>query len=240
MDTAIVIAERCTNMQEIKAVIFDLDNTLINFMRMKEEAVHAAADAMVDAGLEMSRDEIVEGIEEVYREKGIEYQQVFDDFLERKAGGINWKILASGILAYRRSREAHLVLYPHVHETLIKLAKRGLNLAVVTDAPRREAWLRLVKLGLHNIFDVVVTFEDTGKLKPDSAPFLRALNLLEVEAGEAIMVGDWVERDMVGAGKLGINTAFAKYGDVFDSQESGADFELDDISELIAIVEHAG
>jgi len=237
---ASVIAERCTSMGETRAVIFDLDNTLINFMRMKDEAVHAAADAMVDAGLEMSRKEIVEGIEEVYREKGIEYQQVFDDFLENKVGGIDWKILASGILAYRRAREAHLVLYPHVQETLVKLAKNGLSLAVVTDAPRREAWLRLVKLGLHHLFDVVVTFEDTGKLKPDPAPFQRALDLLEVDAGEAIMVGDWVERDMVGAAKLGIKTAFAKYGDVFDAQESGADYELDDIDELIDIVEQSG
>ncbi|MCK4771591.1 MAG: HAD-IA family hydrolase [Candidatus Latescibacteria bacterium] len=221
----------------IRAVIFDLDNTLIDFMRMKDEAVRAAADAMVDAGLDMSRVEIVEGIEEVYREKGIEYQKVFDDFLERKTGGINWKILASGVLAYRRSREAHLVLYPHAHETLVKLAKKGIRLAVVTDAPRREAWLRLVKLGLHHLFDVVVTFEDTGKLKPDSAPFMRALDLLAVEAGETLMVGDWVERDMVGAGKLGIRTAFARYGDIFSSQESGADYEIDDIAELINIVE---
>jgi putative hydrolase of the HAD superfamily len=224
----------------IRAVIFDLDNTLIDFMRMKDEAVRAAADAMVDAGLDMSRVEIVEGIEEVYREKGIEYQKVFDDFLERKTGEINWKILASGVLAYRRSREAHLVLYPHAHETLVKLAKKGIRLAVVTDAPRREAWLRLVKLGLHHLFDVVVTFEDTGKLKPDSAPFMRALDLLAVEAGETLMVGDWVERDMVGAGKLGIRTAFARYGDIFSSRESGADHEIDDIAELVDIVEHLG
>ena len=224
----------------IRAVIFDLDNTLIDFMRMKDEAVRAAADAMVDAGLDMSRVEIVEGIGEVYREKGIEYQKVFDDFLERKTGGINWKILASGVLAYRRSREAHLVLYPHAHETLVKLAKKGIRLAVVTDAPRREAWLRLVKLGLHHLFDVVVTFEDTGKLKPDSAPFMRALDLLAFEAGETLMVGDWIERDMVGAGKLGIITAFARYGDIFSSRESGADYEIDDIAELVDIVEHSG
>lgn len=224
----------------IRAVIFDLDNTLIDFMRMKDEAIRAAADAMVDAGLDMSMVEIVEGIEEVYREKGIEYQKVFDDFLERKTGGINWKILASGVLAYRRSREAHLVLYPHADETLVKLAKKGIRLAVVTDAPRREAWLRLVKLGLHHLFDVVVTFEDTGKLKPDSAPFMRALDLLGVEAGETLMVGDWVERDMVGAGKLGIRTAFARYGDIFSSRESGADYEIDDIAELVDIVEHSG
>ena len=41
----------------IRAVIFDLDNTLVDFVRMKENAIDAAVDAMIDAGLEMSKEE---------------------------------------------------------------------------------------------------------------------------------------------------------------------------------------
>ena len=51
------------------------------------------------------------------------------------------------------------------------------------------------------------------------------------------MVGDWPERDMVGAAKVGIKTAFARYGDTFGTIHSGADFELNDILELVAIVD---
>ncbi len=223
----------------IRAVIFDLDNTLIDFMHLKNEAVRAAADAMVDAGLDRTVDDVVAGIDAVYDEKGIEYQQVFDDFLLRTQGKIDWKVLASGVLAYRRAREAHLVLYPHALATLVALAKRGLRLAVVSDAPRREAWLRLVALGLHHLFDAVVTFEDTGRRKPDPAPFLRALEELGIAPAEALMVGDWPERDMVGAGRLGIRTVFARYGNVFEGCESCADVEIDDIRELLGIVEEA-
>ncbi|MFO7769563.1 MAG: HAD-IA family hydrolase [bacterium] len=221
----------------IQAVVFDLDNTLIDFMRMKDEAVRAAAAAMVDAGLDLPAEEVVAGIEAVYEEKGIEYQRVFDDFLMEELGAIDWKILASGVLAYRRRREAHLVLYPHANMTLMELAKRGLRLGVVSDAPRREAWLRLVALGLHHLFDVVVTFEDTGERKPHPAPFRRALELLGVEPEEALMVGDWAERDMVGASQVGMKTVFARYGDVFDTGESGADHEIEDITQLLDIVE---
>jgi putative hydrolase of the HAD superfamily len=223
----------------IRAVIFDLDNTLIDFMRLKDEAVRAAAAAMVDAGLDLSVEEAIAGIEAVYRDKGIEYQLVFDDFLTGVMGQIDPKILASGVLAYRRRREAHLVLYPHAQMTLFDLAKRGLRLAVVTDAPRREAWLRLVALGLHHLFDAVVTFEDTGRRKPDPAPFLQALEEFGVEPEEALMVGDWPERDMVGAGRLGMRTVFARYGNVFEDCESCADHEIDDIRELLEIVEEA-
>ncbi len=221
----------------IRAVIFDLDNTLIDFMRMKDEAVKAAAIAMVDVGLDMTVEEAIDGIEDVYARKGIEYQQVFDDFLTGHAGTIDWKILASGVLAYRRRREAHLVLYPHTQATLVRLVKMGILLAVVTDAPRREAWLRLVALGLHNLFDAVVTFEDTGMQKPDPAPFRRALEILEIEPGEALMVGDWAERDMTGAARLGIGTVFARYGDVFDTVDPDVDYEINDIAELVGIVD---
>ena len=58
-----------------------------------------------------------------------------------------------------------------------------------------------------------MTFEDTGERKPHEAPFRRALELLQVEPGEALMIGDWAERDVVGAAKVGMKTVFARYGD---------------------------
>ena len=44
-------------MQKIRAIFFDLDNTLIDFMRMKEESCKAAVQAMVNAGLKMDQKE---------------------------------------------------------------------------------------------------------------------------------------------------------------------------------------
>ena len=220
----------------IRAIIFDLDNTLTDFMRMKEAAIEAGIDGMLDAGLVLAKDEIRRRIWEVYRREGIEYQQVFDRVLEVE-GVIDPKILAAGIVAYRGARASTLVLYPHVQYTLLELVKRGLSLAVVSDAPRAQAWLRLASLQLHNFFDHVVTFEDTGKRKPSPEPFQKALALLGVGPGEALMVGDWAERDMVGASQVGIRTVFARYGDTFGTQESGADFELADIMDLLGIVD---
>lgn len=220
----------------IRAVIFDLDNTLVDFMRMKRMAIRAAIDAMLDAGLDLDRRAAEEEIQAIYDREGIEYQRVFDDFLEAHLGSVDHKILASGIVAYRRAREAALVLYPHVTVTLMELIKSGLRLAVVSDAPRREAWLRLCHLNLHHLFDVVVTFEDTGERKPSPAPFRAVLERLAVEPDEALMVGDWPERDVVGATQLGIRTVFARYGDTFGTRESGADFEIQDIHALVDVV----
>lgn len=220
----------------IRAVVFDLDNTLVDFMKMKAEAIDAATRAMIDAGLDLSYDEVKKRIDAIYKEKGIEFQYVFDSLLSGIFDKVDYKILSAGVVAYRRAREAALVPYPHVHMTLYELLKMGMKLAVVSDAPAREAWLRLTYLNMHNIFDVVVTFEDTNERKPHPAPFRLALEKLGVEAGQALMVGDWAERDIIGAKKVGMKTVFARYGDTFDTVISGGDYEANDIQDLLEII----
>jgi putative hydrolase of the HAD superfamily len=221
----------------IRAVIFDLDNTLVDFMLMKQRAVSAAIDAMIDAGLTLRRSEVQKRIDTIYKERGIEFQSVFDQLLYDVFQKVDYKILSAGIIAYRRAREAALVPYPHVNLTLVALLRRGIKLGVISDAPGREAWLRLTYLNFHHLFECVVTFEDTGERKPNPAPFLKALRELRVEPQEAIMVGDWAERDMVGAGQVGITTVFARYGDTFGTKETNADYEIGDISEILAVVD---
>jgi putative hydrolase of the HAD superfamily len=220
----------------IKAVVFDLDNTLVDFMKMKRRAIEEAIPAMVDAGLEITPDVADKIIDEIYQEQGIEYQKVFDEFLNRVLNRVDYKILSAGIVAYRRAREAALIPYPHVYSTLNKLLKLGVKMGIVSDAPVKEAWLRLAYLNFHHIFDAVVTLDETGVRKPDPKPFLMILKKLDVKPEEAIMVGDWAERDIVGAAKVGMKTAFARYGDTFDTKEHSGDFELNDISELADII----
>lgn len=222
----------------IKVVIFDLDNTLTDFMRMKESAVDAAVDAMIDAGLRMSAEGIKKKIYEVYDEKGIEFQGVFDQVLEELLGRVDHKVLAAGVVAYRRAKEAALVLYPHVRVALTELIKRGIRLAVISDAPRKEGWLRLCYLQLHHMFDIVLTFDDTGERKPSPVPFQQVLKHFDIQPEQALMVGDWPERDIEGARQVGINTVFARYGDTTGITESGARYEIDDVIELLEIVDN--
>jgi len=221
----------------IKAVVFDVDNTLVDFMKFKRASVDAAIDAMIDVGLDLTPDQARKRIFQIYDEKGIEFQQVFDHFLHDVYGYVDYRVLASGIIAYRRAREGALATYPHTKMTLLRLARMGLRLGVVSDAPRLQAWMRLASLGMVNYFDVVVTFDDTGKRKPAPEPFQKALELLGVEPAESVMVGDWAERDIVGAREIGMHTAFARYGDNFGTQHSGAEVDLNDPLMLISFVE---
>lgn len=224
----------------IKAVIFDLDNTLVDFMRMKRQSVGAAIRGMIDAGLDLDYEGAHSRIMAIYDREGIEYQEVFDTFLTEHYGKINHKVLAAGVIGYRRARDAALVLYPHVTSTLTRLVKQGTKLALITDAPPKQAWLRLCALNLHHLFDVVVTPDETGAHKPSPKPFRFALQKLDLEPEEAIMIGDWPERDMAGGKSVGIRTVLARYGDRPFDGPSGADWEIDDISQLLKIVEESG
>ena len=220
----------------IKGVVFDLDNTLLDFMKMKEFAVKAAIRGMIEAGLKVNEDKSYIEINSIYEEFGWENQKVFDVFLEKSIGHVDNKFLAAGIVAYRRAREANLMAYPNVNKTLLALSKSGIKLGVVSDAPSREAWMRIYYLNLYHYFDVVITYDDSGERKPSPIPFQLALDGMGLRPEETIMIGDWPERDVVGAQQIGMKTAFARYGDTFGTVNSGADWDLNDIYQLVGII----
>ncbi len=222
---------------KVKAVIFDLDNTLVDFMRMKRTSVAAAISAMIGAGLPMDESKASRLMYSLYDQYGIEYNQIFQRFLEQAGSEVDYHVLAAGIIAYRKAQAGVLEPYSQVIPTLLKLREHGLKLAILSDAPRLKAWLRLVELRIDSFFDVVVTFDDTGKAKPNKEPFEKVLEKLGLKPDECIMIGDWPERDLAGAKAMGLHTAFAKYGYTKNSAPSiKADFELDSIAQLLQIV----
>ena len=219
----------------IKAVIFDLDNTLIDFLKMKKHSCRAAIDAMIGAGLNVEHDKALKVLFELYDKYGLEEKTIFQKFLKKLTGKVDYKILASGVVAYRRVRSGFLEPYPNVDYVLLKLKSKGIKLGIITDAPKLKAWIRLASMKLSNYFDIVVAFEDTKQLKPSKLPFKAALKKLRLKPSECLMVGDWPERDIKGAKQIGMKTCFARYGNP-KIKKSYADYEIDNIKMLLDIV----
>jgi len=222
----------------IKAVLFDIDNTLIDFMKMKHECCRAAIEAMISAGLNLSEKKALKMLFDLYEIHGIESQRIFQKFTKKIYGKEDYRLIAYGVIAYRKMRESYLVPYKNVIPTLLELKKKY-KLAIVSDAPVMEAWMRIVALKIDNFFDVVITKANARKQKTSPAPFNLALRQLSIRPDEAVMIGDRISRDVKTAKKLGIHTVYAKYGDEFNqkNKKSGADFEIKDISELISAVD---
>ncbi|MCC7570842.1 HAD-IA family hydrolase [Candidatus Micrarchaeota archaeon] len=221
---------------EIKAILFDLDNTLIDFFKIKEYCIRAAATAMVNAGLDLPEKKVVDEITDLYWKHGWEDQRVFQKYLKSKHvdSFLLYPVLSAGIVAYRKTKSSYIVPYPRVKKTLIVLKERGLKLGIVSDAPRIQAWIRLTELGLVDFFDFVVAKEDTGRLKPHASPFKKALKKLGLLAEKVMFVGDNPDRDILGAKKIGMKTCLARYGQIKQTRgKEKADFELKKFDDLL-------
>jgi phosphoglycolate phosphatase-like HAD superfamily hydrolase len=224
----------------IKAVIFDLDNTLIDFMRMKEESCKAAVRAMILNGLDMDEEQAFTVLMNVYFDLGLESNSAFTDFL-KGVGQFDHKILAAALNAYLKKKATLIVPYPYVRLVLWKLNELGVITAIVTDAPKTKAYQRLIAMEIDSYFRFVVGFEDTGNGKHTGLPLILALNMLrkefpELEDSEILMVGDSIERDMKPAKKLGLKTALSKYGQLETKTSGSVDYELFSICDLLEIV----
>jgi putative hydrolase of the HAD superfamily len=215
----------------IKGILFDLDNTLIDFMKMKRMACAEAASAMVGAGLKGDTQQIQTELFEFYMDYGIEGDRPYNEFL-KKRDAFSEVILAAAINAYLRVKNAFLEPYPGVIPTFVQLIKRGIALGAITDAPSLKGLRRIDAIKLQGFFDVVIT--EAGKPKPDG--FLKAADHLKLSPDQLMMVGDWPEKDMVGAKGAGLKTCFAKYGHtVGDASLITPDFVINQIEDLLTL-----
>ncbi|MEM3363986.1 MAG: HAD-IA family hydrolase [Candidatus Micrarchaeia archaeon] len=228
-------------MAKIDAILFDMDNTLLDFMYYKRETAKAVAKAMIKHGLPATEKEVIDRIFQIYKEKGIEYQKTCYDIVFPYNLEINLaeKIQHAGIVAYQKRKFEALYPYPGVKETLSKLKRKGLKLGLVSDAPRNKVWDRLIIAGLEDFFDVVVSHSDTLQFKPHPSSFQLALKKLGLPPVHVLFVGDDPSRDIKGAMSLGMKTALAKYGETWKQhqrQDIIPDYTLDKFEDLLDIL----
>ncbi|MGV8172501.1 MAG: HAD family hydrolase [Candidatus Woesearchaeota archaeon] len=216
-----------------KAIIFDLDDTLIDFKKRKKVVIEASIKAMIDAGLKEDLNELTAEFNKFYWDTGIEDQKIFEKFLIKKYNDIDYRILAHAIIAYRRANNPLLKPYPHVMDVLNTLKKKGIKLALLSDAPKLNAYNRLVEVGMDTMFDIIVTADDVGAIKPSPLGFNKILEELDVKASECLMVGDNPKRDVIGAKATGIKMCLAKYS---CDEDIETDYSINNIKELLEIV----
>ncbi|MFH2105772.1 MAG: TIGR02253 family HAD-type hydrolase [Candidatus Micrarchaeota archaeon] len=220
-----------------KAVLFDLDNTLLDFLTFKKETAKAAAKAMIKQGLPDEEIKVYGKIFSVYDEKGIEYQKTFYEVVKQYKLEVNLaeKIQQAGILAYLQRKSEVLRPYPMVKPTLRKIREKGVKLGIVSDGPRNKVWQRLIITGLENEFDFIITHSDTQKFKPHPSAFTLALKKLGVLPDAVLFVGDNPTRDIKGAKAVGMQTCLAKYGQMFKDNIQ-ADYEIEKFEELTGVI----
>jgi putative hydrolase of the HAD superfamily len=217
-----------------KVIIFDLDDTLIDFRKRKKILIEESIKAMVEAGLKENVDELISEFNKFYWDTGIEDQRIFEKFLTKKYNDVDYRILAHAIIAYRRTNRPLLKPYPHVMEVLDALKEKGIKLALLSDGPKLNVYTRLVEVEMDGMFDMIVTAEDAGAIKPSPLGFKMIMNKFGVDASECLMVGDSPARDIAGAKTVGMKMCLAKYS---CDENIDTDYSINNIKDLLKIVE---
>jgi len=194
---------------KVEAVLFDLGGTLIvskfsetfrNILQLKgiKRSLHAVEKAMVEAELELKK------------QSGNNVPKDVDYYTRWNLG------ILHRLNVYDRDSELakHIDRYwfdymevqplPGAIDVLEKLVDQGVKIGIVTNGYESDLEKIIPKMGVGNIFDVLVAADSLGRRKPDPEVFLHAVRKLKVPPSTAVFVGDEYDTDYVGAERAGL------------------------------------
>ena len=200
----------------IRAIFFDLYNTLVRFWPPLEEIQEASCREL---GLPVSKDGIRQGYlqaDQFFNEENaastlsMRSPQKRKDFFAKyeqlilKGAGLNVSlVLASQVWELTCEIPKDLVLFDDVIPAFKVLKRRKLALGVLSNLRGDIDSLRH-KLGLDSYLSFFLTSSEAGAEKPQAPIFQAALARAEVAPAEALHVGDQYQSDVLGAKAVGI------------------------------------
>ena len=173
---------------KVRAVIFDIDGTLI-------DSLDVIAESLVEAAKEMGYN--IES-KDVKKLIGIPGKEIVKQLLKVSDSQQIKEILGKWEENQRKIYAKRVKLYPKVKETLEYLKSRGFKLATATSLTSNKAKEILRMFSIEKYFDTCVAADDVKEGKPSPDVFLEAVRRLDVKNEECIVVGD-TEYDILAA-----------------------------------------
>ena len=220
---------------KIKAVIFDLDDTLYEERHFFHSGFAVVAQHLEHRGIG-PRDRTTELLQHFHHCEG--RAQVFQKLATRMSFPDDW---VPGIVELFRSHRPVIELAEDARQLLPWL--RGAchqRLGCVTDGWLAVQRRKIEALKVEPLLDTLIVTDELGRAfwKPHPTPFYTCCARLGVTPGEAIFVGDNPERDMVGARSAGLTSVrIRRPGGYFEMTdfvgiEAQPDYEIQQLTEL--------
>lgn len=206
----------------MKAILFDLDGTLLN---TREFICQAVEHAMLSSGLK------VPNREEFSKFVGMD----FEEFYQKIAPNYDYRLLCESHHNFQMKNFHLIQVFPNTHKTLRNLKKRNIKLAVVTSRMSNTKEV-LISSKLIEYFDIVISGDDVKNLKPHPEPIHLALEKLKLKNDQVLMVGD-SEFDILAGIAAGVKTVGVTHGFLGkDIKKLNPDYVIDNIEELMDII----
>ncbi|NLW51007.1 MAG: uridine diphosphate-N-acetylglucosamine-binding protein YvcK [Candidatus Brocadiaceae bacterium] len=188
----------------LRAVVFDLDDTLYDCTgTLVEAARRKAAAVLVEAGLPMSETEAVALQRKLALMHGPHFL-VFDEIARQY--GLEPDAVDRAYRAYNSDEVDPIQPFPGVMETLAKLRACDIRRFLVTSGTHRRQSAKVRQLGLEDAFDeIVINDVDRGALLSESLRYLLRRHRLRPD--EVLLVGDRPQEEIRVANDLGMTTA---------------------------------
>jgi putative hydrolase of the HAD superfamily len=204
----------------LKAILFDIDDTLFSTSEFAERARRNAIRTMIEYGLDVDEEAAYRELLEVIGEFSSNYSSHFDKLLirlprEKHYPDVNPAILvAAGVIGYHETKSLELRPFPDVTGVLRRLARTTLILGVVSSGLQTKQAEKLIRLGLYHYFrpDAIFISEQIGIGKPNPKLWSSACSALRVAPAETMYVGDNPLQDIDPCNELGIVTVRSRRG----------------------------
>lgn len=219
----------------IKAVVFDLDDTLYN----EKEFVLGGfleVSSFINMKFGVNKIEIYNRIIEIFRETG--RGKIFNIIIEEK----NLDLKVDTLIEVYRNSQPQIKLLNESIEVLKRLRSEGYKLGVITDGMSSVQWNKVKLLNLENYVDKVIVTDDFGReyWKPHKKSYIEMAKSLGININEMMYIGDNPNKDFITAKILGCKTIrivndFSDYKDISSDIKYEADYL---INNLINIFNH--
>ncbi len=215
-------------MTRLRAVLFDLDGTLLDSAPDIRQAVNKMLAEVGREPLSLAevKSMLGDGVMETCR-KALE-----------ATGGVKegediYPYVQKFIAHYRSLPPSEEQVFPHVRETLTELKGAGVKLAVCTNKQEEATKRILAALGLDTFFDFIAGGDTFTVHKPNPGHILETLKKMDVAGTSGVVfVGDG-PNDTVASARAGIPCFVVMHGYNEDYDALKADVKIGDISEII-------
>lgn len=211
---------------DIKAIIFDMDGTLIDSLDVWAESDRIFLEEL---GLPYNTS-VSQAMKKMHYNSACDYiKETYS--LEMPSEEIGRRIME----IVRDSYMHKIPLKPNVYEYLTAQQKKGIKMCVATSNDKGLAVGALKNLGIYDMMEFVITSDEVGIGKETPAIFIKAAEMLGFEPSETLVLDDSVHAvESAKSGGFIVGGVYGgKFADEFELIKKKADFTITDFGELL-------